>query len=108
MIQNVLIVLEQLRTKKQPERKKNEYARTHYEKTKIYLQINKELIYERQKAYVKEHREQRLNTIRNYYINHKEQIRAKTKCECGAEVSKDHMKRHEQAQKHMNFINSQK
>ena len=81
---------------------------THKDKTKIYLQSNKELINQKRKQYVSEHREQRLNTTRKYYINHKEQIVAKIKCECGAEVSKQHIKRHEQTQKHMNFINSQK
>ena len=57
--------------------KKNEYAGTHKDKTKSYLQSNKELINQKRKKYVSEHREQRLNTTRKYYINHKERIRAK-------------------------------
>lgn len=61
------------------------------EKYKIYREENKQLINEKKKQ---------------YYENNKQLINEKITCECGCEVTKYHLKRHQQSKKHQDFLNT--
>ena len=63
------------------------------EKEKIYRETNKEMIKEKE---------------RKYRETNKEKINEKIKCDCGCEVLKRALKRHEKTKKHIDLMNEKK
>jgi hypothetical protein len=68
------------------------------ERDKIYRDKNKDKIDEKKKRYRDNHRAELNEKGKNYYEKNKnkilERIKEKIKCDCGLEVSKNHLKRH--------------
>lgn len=65
---------------------------------------------EKQKKYREEHKEKQKEYHKIYREEHKEILTEKRKeliiCNCGCEITKIHLKRHQQSKKHLNYINS--
>jgi len=66
------------------------------EKVNEYKEINKDKVLEQKKEYYKDNKEK---------IN--EQQKEKITCECGCEVSKSHIARHNKTKKHLDFLKQQ-
>jgi len=77
--------------KEQIKEQSKEYREANKEKIKEYRKANKEIINEIQKK---------------YYENNKEKIYEKVICDnCGCEITKNHLKRHQKTKKCINFKN---
>ncbi len=76
---------------------------------KGYYQDNKETIIDRMKEYRDQNRERIREKDNENYSKNKEKIREKQKmktiCECGCEIVKITLKRHQQSKKHLDLIN---
>jgi hypothetical protein len=110
---------------------KDEYKEYRKIKGKEYYLLNKEKIDERHKAYnknnqikIKEYYNKNKDKFKQYYLNNKEEIKetkkeyhlknksqisekrkAKITCECGCEVNKSSIKRHQATKKHIDLMN---
>jgi len=71
---------------------------------------NKKLIKERKKYHYNNNKEIILEKNKKYRDNNKEKINEKKKeiikCECGCEIVKNNLKRHQQTKKHINLISN--
>ena len=66
---------------------------------KEYYKSNKPKIQEQNKKYRETNREKMNEKEKNYRENNREKINAKVKCECGCEVMKRHLKKHQATKK---------
>ena len=102
-----------------PTRTRKEWREDNKQKIKEYREDNKELILEKYKEWcennkekIKEYRENNKELISEKYKewreNNKEKIKERRKekvtCECGSIVTKNNIKKHQQSQKHKNFL----
>jgi hypothetical protein len=99
-----------------PTRTNKEWRENNKEKKKeidkIYRENNKEKIRENKKIYYENNkekfREKGKERAKKYYENNKEKINEKrnekVECQCGSIVRKGDIKRHENSQKHKNFM----
>ena len=81
------------------------------EYTKCYREINKPKLKEKEKenrelnkAKIQEYREFNKPKMQEYHKNNKAKINARIKCECGCEVVKRNLKRHQSTKKHLHKI----
>jgi hypothetical protein len=74
------------------------------EKDKEYRKNNKEKIAEKLKEYRKNNKETLLQKNKEYYEKNKDKIFEKVKCECGCEISKQHLNRHQKSKKHIDLM----
>lgn len=78
------------------------------EQHKTYREKHKEKIREYKKNYQVEHKKEISEKNKNYYQKHREQIsekgREKITCECGSELTIQHLSRHKKTKKHQFFI----
>ena len=72
---------------------------------------HKKLVLERQRKYNEDHKDEIRERKKIYREEHREEIKQKKTekmmCECGCEVSKDHLKRHQQTKLHKEWIEKQ-
>jgi len=91
-------------------RTRKEYRQDNKEKIKEYYQDNKETLLQKQKEYNEANKEKKKEYMKEYKEANKEVILQKAKikytCDCGSELRKDHITRHERSMKHIAFINS--
>ena len=71
---------------------------------KEYYKSNKPKIQEQNKKYRETNREKMNEKEKNYRENNREKINAKVKCECGCEVMKRHLKKHQATKKHLDKV----
>jgi len=78
------------------------------ENQKTFRQNNKEVIQERKKRYYENNKEIIQERKKRYYENNKEKIQGKysmkLKCDCGCEITRCHLKRHQQSIKHNDLM----
>ena len=78
------------------------------EMDKTYYENNKKAIIEKVKTYNQSNKEKSKEYFKKRYETNKEKILEKMKekitCECGCDVSRGNMKRHEKSAKHISFI----
>jgi len=105
---------------KRASRTQQQYREDNKEKIKEYYEDNKEKLQEYKKEYNKEYRENNKERIQEYCENNKEKInqqkkeyyetnkstileknKIKIKCECGCEVTKNDLKRHQKTKKNI-------
>jgi hypothetical protein len=83
---------------------RKEYYNKNKEHKKEYYEQNKE----HKKEYIKEYYEQNKDKIKEQHKEYREQNKDKIKepitCICGSICSKNHLKRHEQTKKHIEFV----
>ena len=84
--------------------KHTEYRENNKEKIKEYRENNLDKIKEHYKA-----NKEKINAkTKAYYDNNKqkllEMMQKKVKCECGCEVSNQHVKRHQRTKKHIDLM----
>tara|TARA_B110000285_G_scaffold146207_1_gene163198 strand:+ start:108 stop:692 length:585 start_codon:yes stop_codon:yes gene_type:complete len=92
----------------------DDYYKKYYiknkDKIKQYEQDNKEHIKERKKQYVLNNIEKTKENKKIHYEKNKEIIRIKNKektiCECGCEIRKNELKRHQRSAKHIKLMES--
>jgi len=78
--------------------------RTQDEKTEYhtnYRELHKEKIQEYKKDYYELHKEKLQEKDKEYYETNKQEINEKVKCECGCEIVKQNLKRHQASKKHL-------
>ena len=78
------------------------------ERNKNYYEENKVTFNSKRKEHYqtnKEYREQQLEKHKNHYYKNKATILEKVKCDCGCQVNKQHLKRHEKTKKHIDLMN---
>jgi hypothetical protein len=72
---------------------------------------HKELVLERQRKYNKDHKDEIRERKKKYLEDHKEELKKKKAekmtCECGCEITKLHLKRHQQTKLHKEFMNKE-
>ena len=109
--------------KRTKEEYRNDYKEEIKEYQSKYREENKEKIKERDKKYHEKNRDTILDKHKDYYKNNKEILLEKNKiyreekkeeikkkrseiikCECGCEITKIHLKRHQKSKKHNDFI----
>jgi hypothetical protein len=92
-------------SKTQQERQKEEYYK---EYKKNYRENNKDFIAEKKKEFYENNKNEINEKCKQYYENNKNEINEKRKekiiCECGCEIRKNDLKRHEKSKKHINNI----
>ena len=75
-----------------------------------YAKINKTKIQEYKKEYSKQHQQRLTEKSKKYYEDNKETIKSKINvkilCECGEEISKSNLLRHQRTQKHQEGLNN--
>jgi hypothetical protein len=93
-----------------PSRDQKEYKEQNADKIKEYKKEYYEQNADKIKEYKKEYREQNANKIKKqkkeYYEKNAEKIKKLIICECGCEIMKKHLKRHQQTAKHINLISN--
>ena len=84
-----------------------EYCEAHREEKKVYDEKYRKAHVEHKrvldKDYREQHREEKVVMNRAYYIANKANLSEAILCECGATVTKYHLKRHQRSQKHISF-----
>lgn len=96
-----------MKNKERYENNKEKYLETN----RIYQQNHKEYYQEIKRKSAEKHKDE--NTIRktNWYNENKERLSKESKeiikCECGCEVVKGSLKRHQQSTKHLNLLQQQ-
>ena len=86
-----------------------EYQKKYYElhkpeiqeREKEYREKNKPKIQEYQKKYHETNKHKIQERMKEYRENNKPKLNAKVKCECGCEISKSHLNRHQATTKHL-------
>jgi hypothetical protein len=88
---------------------KKEYCEDNKEmiskKHKGYYQDNKAIIKDRIKQYYKENTEIKKVYHKEYRQANKDKLNEKVNCECGCEIVKTHLKRHQATKKHIDIMN---
>ena len=76
---------------------------TEYKKeyNKEYNESNKHKIQEYMKDYYELHKPEIKEQVKDYYKANKLKLNAKVKCECGCEINKTYLKRHQATTKHL-------
>jgi phosphomannomutase len=89
-------------------RTKQQYQEDNKEKLQKYFKKYRENNKDHYKEYEKQRQEQRQEYMKEYRENNKEKIQENmkeiVKCECGCEVTKSTLKRHQRTQKHMDLM----
>jgi len=88
---------------------KKEYDTNYYESNKHkiqeynkeYSEVHKPKKQEYNKEYYELHKEKKKEQVKEYQKNNKLKINEKVKCECGCEIVKQHLKRHQATKKHL-------
>lgn len=94
------------RARQEINRKYREENKGHIkELMKKYYEENKHHIKERKKNYYEENRDVINGLSKTYYEEHKDNKSAVTTCECGSQVTAQHLLRHKKSQKHLDYIN---
>ena len=102
-------------TEDENKEKKRDYYQSNKPKiqeyTKYYREINKPKLKEKEKenrelnkAKIQEYREFNKPKMQEYHKNKTAKINARIKCECGCEVVKRNLKRHQSTKKHLHKI----
>ena len=95
---------------KVPTRTNKEYREDNKEYYQEYYEKNKEQIAEQKKEYKKKNKEKIKEKDKEYRENNKEKIKnkkaEKITCECGVELRKDHLSRHKNTKKHIDFTSN--
>jgi len=73
---------------------------------KDYYESNKSKIQGKTKEYQEENKEKIQEYHKEYYESNKSKINANVTCECGCLVTKQHLKRHQSTNKHLNKMNA--
>jgi|AntAceMinimDraft_5_1070358.scaffolds.fasta_scaffold94477_2 hypothetical protein len=85
-----------------------EYQETNKEKIKDkkkeYYETNKEKIQQYEKEYRDNNKEKIQEYMKEYRETNKENMKEKVKCECGCEVTKNDLKRHQKTKKHIKLM----
>ena len=97
------------RTKEELKEYEKEYNKEYREANKLklneykkeYKKNNKLKIQEYKKEYYELHKEKLQEINKDYYEANKLKLNAKVKCECGCEIGKPHLKRHQATTKHL-------
>ena len=66
-----------------------------------YYKLHKEKIQEREKKYYEQNKPKKQEYHKEYYELHKEKNKEKVKCECGCEIVKSKLNRHQATTKHL-------
>jgi len=86
---------------------KNIPTRTMNEWSKKYYEEHKQEILEKNKKYRGDHKQELSEKNKKYREKHKQKLSQKRKekiiCPCGTELTKEHIRRHEQSKKHQNW-----
>ena len=88
---------------------KKEYDTNYYESNKHkiqeynkeYSEVHKPKKQEYNKEYYELHKEKKKEQVKEYQKNNKLKINEKVKCECGCDVMKRYLKRHQATKKHL-------
>ena len=94
---------------------RKEYAKNYHiqnfeqikEQKKKYYQQKKDNISNRNVKYYNDNKDYYHELSHEYYLNNKDIINQRLKCDCGSEVLKRHMIRHQKTKKHQDGITSQ-
>jgi len=78
-----------------------EYQKNNQLKMKEYQKNNKHKIQERMKEYQKNNKLKIQEQKKEYRENNKPKLNAKVKCECGCEIVKQNLKKHQARKKHL-------
>ena len=93
------------RTKEEITEYHTNYRELHKEKIqerdKKYYEQNKPKIQEYDKKYYEQNKPKIQERIKEYYEANKEELKKKVKCECGCEIGKTQLKRHQATTKHL-------
>ena len=77
---------------------------------KQYRETNKDALKEKRKVYVEENRDELKRKKREYYYKNREALiegmKAKILCECGCEITRKNMYRHQRTKKHQEALNN--
>jgi len=87
--------------KEQTKKYREENKEIILQQRKEYREVNKEKINEKQKEYCESNKEKLKKYKKEYYEKNKEKI----KCECGCEINKDFLKKHQTSLKHIQLVN---
>ena len=81
-----------------------EYKKEYRENNKPKIQEKNKEYRESHKTKIQEYREFNKPKMQEYHKNNKAKINARIKCECGCDVIKRNLKRHQSTKKHLDII----